>query len=161
LLGIDTLPIPVPVPVTAFAALKKSLTPDTGYVIAVAFLIGLVAGFVAKALAPDDDKKGALGWIGAVVGGGIAAVAALTAAIPTDAVKFIGQCLIAGYAGKTFLEAMKAKAIAGTRQARLRSIGRAAEDLSSLLQAGMQQAGDVTRAREISSEIERIAKKED
>jgi hypothetical protein len=129
--------------------LLKSYSQGGLLVMGLAFIGGLAGGVVARLLANDDGLPGK-GWPGAIFGGGLAAVASLAVSIPAEFVRFVGQCLIAGYAGKTMLEAMKTKAVAALRQERLS----ATERVLKLARGRAESVGTVLAAQRVSPPVE-------
>jgi hypothetical protein len=118
-------------------------TGDTWAVIAIAFVAGMLGG-LAHRLAADKNDKTPLLWY--LVLGGASAVAALFVISRDDPYKFVGACVVAGFAGKAVLSALQARLEASIAKAEARKSRQGAKKAINI---GKQA---IAEARRVASE---------
>ena len=104
---------------TAIHELLKTFTPEAWLLLGVACIIGALGGFVAWLVTPAEVRRGFWGTVGTILSGALAAAVMLGVKVPPDILKLVLQSAIAGFAGKTLLETLRAQIIAALNQKKL------------------------------------------
>jgi len=87
-------------------------------IIGVVVVFGALGGWAHKLASPTEDQRR---WPNFVIVGAVAALAVLFVFTPKDPIKLIALAVVAGYGGKSFLDALEYKIKAAVAEAETKS----------------------------------------